>query len=124
MFDSTAIKPEFRQRWASRMKEAANFFKHGRHDEQKSLQFDPGINEYVLLASCTGLRRMRERLDMEQVALGYWVLFEKPHLFEDRETLLAHPKVQVIKQLFPHGRQLFLRYFEEAWQRGLVGHPD
>lgn len=106
------------------MKSAANFFKHGRHDEATALEFDPGINRYILLASCTGVRRMREQLDMEMVALSYWVLFESPNLFDDRETLLNHPKVQVIQMLVPHGPKVFLRYFEEAWRRGLITHPD
>jgi hypothetical protein len=122
MFDTHIVRPEYRQLWASSLKAAANFFKHARHDEDKTLEFDPIINEYVLMASCHGLSRMDETPSMEQLAFGYWTLYSRPHLFEDadRQAWLNNPKIKALQDLATHGPQLFLRGFKEAWDAGYI----
>src|SRR5208282_6771970 len=62
--DTERIRPEYRKKWAARMKVAANFFKHGRYADDRDLEFDPEINMYVLLASCHGLNRIGEAAAM------------------------------------------------------------
>ena len=117
MFDTPRVRPEYRQQWASRLKVAANFFKHARHDEGATLKFDPALNEYVLMASCKGLSRMGIAPAMEELlAFTYWMLFTMPERFDDGQALLADPKVQMIQKLASHGPDFFLRNFEEAWK--------
>jgi hypothetical protein len=84
------------------------------------LDFDPKINEYVLLASCKGLSRMGEDPAMEELAFIHWLLFSSPDIFDDREALLAHPRIHAVQQFAPYGKKVFLQWFELAWQRGLV----
>jgi len=120
MFDTAMIRPEYRQKWASSLKDAANFFKHGRHDADKILEFDPTMNEYVLMASGHGLSRMGEEPGMEELAFGYWIFFTRPDLFNDREVLLANPKVKALQDIVPNGSQIFLREFEKAWNAGTI----
>lgn len=122
MFDAEMIRPEYRQQWATSLKAAANFFKHGRHDENKTLEFDPLINEYVLMASASGLSRMGEEPSMEQLALGYWTLYSRPYLFEhaDREAWLNNPKIKALQDFAANGPKLFLEGFERAWAAGHI----
>jgi hypothetical protein len=123
MFDTPMVRPEYRKKWASGLKAAANFFKHGRHDEDKILEFDTAINEIVLIASCHGLSRIGEKPSMEQLAFAYWVLFTQPGLFadHDREKWLISPKIKAHQDLATHGPQFFLRNFEAAWNAGYIG---
>jgi hypothetical protein len=120
MFDLPAVRPEFRQQWASSFKTAANFFKHGRHDDEKILEFDASINEFMLMASAHGLSRMGEEPGMEELAIAYWTFFSHPNYFDNREALHANPKVKALKNLVPHGPKVFLKGFERAWNAGYI----
>ncbi len=120
MFDAQIVRPKFRQQWATNLKAAANFFKHGRYDDEKTLEFNPDINRYILMASCSGLSRMGETPGMEELAIAYWAFFTTPQYFNDGETLFANPKIKALQNFVPQGPQNFLRAFEDAWNAGYI----
>jgi hypothetical protein len=72
LFDSDLIKDEYRKDWSRRLKADANFFKHADKDPDTEREFDPRVNQYLLLFSIAGISRMKERLEDIEPKFGSW----------------------------------------------------
>lgn len=58
MFDSPAVRPQYRKEWATALREAGTFFKRARADPTSTLEFNRNLNEMYLLFSIYGLNQM------------------------------------------------------------------
>jgi hypothetical protein len=81
LFDSPAIKEEFRSEIAKAIKTPATFFKHAQRDPDATLTFHPGVNEIMLLYCASGLDRMGEPRSVEVLALGWWLWLHHPDMY-------------------------------------------
>jgi hypothetical protein len=81
LFDSPAIKEEFRSDVAKALKAPATFFKHSQRDPDGTITFHPGLNELILIYCISGLNRMNEPNSVETTALGWWLWIHDPRLF-------------------------------------------
>jgi hypothetical protein len=80
LYGHPRVRKEYRRMWATRLKEAFNFFKHGRHDLGASLSFSPSLNETIFLFSTQALQEVGEKLtDIEQ-AFTHWYATHHPEL--------------------------------------------
>jgi len=78
LFDSPIIKKENQQRWASELKEHANFFKHARGDIEGKIRFNPRSNDLLLAFMIYGLTLMDEPLNIEELAFMNWIVINRP----------------------------------------------
>jgi hypothetical protein len=120
LFDQIGLAPADRQKWASQLKAAANFFKHGRYDPKGSIEFDPILNELLMLASCTGLLRIGETLEGTEVAFIFWTFLRYPEGFDSwfGGKLRDLPELEALKKVAGDDRQMFFLTFTKAWESG------
>lgn len=123
MFDTPWIKPDQRQNWSGLFKNPANFFKHGRYDEQDATyEFDPLLSELLLMACVKGITAMGLVTAPEELALAYWQYFSLPADLRPRskKVLMESPKVKFIHDLTTKGRDIYFREFMVASSAGLI----
>ena len=122
MFDTPWIRPDQRQKWSNLFKKPANFFKHGRYDEQDAtFEFDPLLSEVLLMACCKGLSNMGLLIAPEELALAYWQYFSLPEAFRTTKKIVVEsPMVQFIQQLTTKSRDVYFREFMAAADAGLI----
>ena len=83
IFDSDIVKDEYRGEWAKSVKKHANFFKHAREDPYGTVEFNANINDYIILFSIKGLRRMEGAVGKEESLFIYWTLVKHPDLLKE-----------------------------------------
>jgi hypothetical protein len=96
LFDSIKIKDEYHQLFRSFLKDAPNFVKHADRDPDPDATtgFHIATVEMFILASCVALQRMGIDRSCEERAYMYWLLLQKPHLFDNPPP---DPKVRFIR---------------------------
>ena len=83
LYDTTVIKDEFRNDFAKTLKKSANFFKHADRETKAndSTEFNPELNELLLMTSITGLQRLGQKLEPSESALLFWLYLHHPAWF-------------------------------------------
>ncbi len=83
VFNSELIVEEYRSDFAKRMKAQATFFKHAQRDPEAETDFNPALNNSLLLITVHGLCRMNEPQEAAELTLIAWFCLHKPHFFLD-----------------------------------------
>jgi hypothetical protein len=110
-----------RQAWTNLFKGPANFFKHGRYDEDGArYEFDPHLSEVLLMACVKGLSQMGLVIAPPELALTYWQYFTLPAKLRTSKMLMESPKVEFIQELARKGREVYFREFMAAADGGLI----
>jgi hypothetical protein len=78
LFDADIVVPEYRREWSEAITKHYNFFKHGRKDADKTIEFRPGVNEFLLLFQIRALRQMGETLTFFEQAFMQWYFINRP----------------------------------------------
>jgi len=83
MFDSPAVRPQYRKEWATALREAGTFFKRARADPTSTLEFNRNLNEMYLLFSIYGLNQMGEVIAQEEQAFMHWMFVNRPEVLNE-----------------------------------------
>ena len=115
--DPSRTTPEQRK-WRDKLREAAAFAKHARHDHDKSYEFNPIFNESYLAFAITAHSRL-ENVGPESLqtvfSLWFWLHFP--------EFVIRHPPLPFgfeVDQL----RKLSRREFFEKFGGDFIGNPN
>lgn len=110
LFDSNAIKDEFRIEFVRMMKRSMNFFKHADKDPDPdgSIEFDTRTTELFILFAILGLERLKYAHSFDTAAFVLYYAIKNPHLvtkhfservqFEKSTALPSISKADFIKQ--------------------------
>lgn len=110
LFDSDLITDEGLPVWRKLLKERANFFKHADRDPDATIEMDPDQNEFYILFTLVGLRRMKLELTVEEQAFGHWLAVHRPNLMK-KDIIGQKIPPEMLKLLRGLSRQQFLDYF-------------
>ena len=83
LLDTLIIKPEHLRDWQKRLKEASNFFKHADRDPNGELDFNPLLNNFLILFSILGLDLMALKKNSSEVAFIFWLGITRPSYLTD-----------------------------------------
>ena len=92
LYDTDAIKDEYRNQWINTVKRAVNFLKHANKDPDDAIVFSPSQNMLFLMSAAGGIRLLGEQPSYPVTAFMVWMIINKPtrvtaelrKLFEDR----------------------------------------
>jgi hypothetical protein len=113
IFDSPIVRPERRAKWAEGATRHFNFFKHGRKDIDKTIDFQPEVNDFLILFLIIGLDRMEEELSFLEQAFRNWQFINRPEfLIENAYKNVGLNDVEILRCLHKHE---FLHEFRKAW---------
>jgi len=114
IFDSALIKDEYRSQFAIWVKRQANFFKHGNHDSEAVIEFQPELTRQFFLFTIFGLEICGEKKSIAESAFIWWLCIHEPQCLTDqgRRNLTDRIPVDNISQL----RALAKRDLLEAFQ--------
>jgi hypothetical protein len=115
LFDSAAIKDEYRSDWAKWQKEAASFFKHAQRDADATFEFNPGRNIFLLLACAHGLHKMGEPRELEDSAFLHWHRVHHPNWFLKTESKNLVP-IDYFDKLRGVPKDQFFHAFQLSWR--------
>lgn len=118
VFDSDLIKEEYRGEFAKRMKEDANFFKHAREDADAKREFDPRVNEFLILASVVALQRMGEAFNATELAFYWWLWIHRPNFFILKDPNY-HLPVNLRRDLRDIEKKQFFEMSQLLWRQRL-----
>jgi hypothetical protein len=110
LFDSGALKDDYRSEFALLMKAPGNFFKHANRDADTSFEFRPALSEMFILFSVMGVDACGECRNDEEFAYAFWLCLHKPQLFNDGGTkrLVDSIPVEHIPELRTCPKNMFL----------------
>lgn len=92
-----------------------NFFKHANRDPHEILEFDPVINEFLILFAIKGLDALGEQVSDMHNAFSYWLVLHKPYLMKEGAT---NPFQPFTSQQIESIKTLSKREFLDAFLRG------
>jgi hypothetical protein len=115
LFDSRMVKDEYRSKWAAHITKPYTFFKHARHDPDGVIDFNPDVNEGLMMACVHGLSRMEEDVDLEEWAFGQWMKIQHPEYFYGDDGKPLSP--DEFKEHRDIPRRVFFDNFEAGWLR-------
>lgn len=127
LLDMASISPEMRQKFVSIVKRDSNFFKHadgrrkGKSREPDEIEFNPEVNELLLLFAVQGLIQLGEKRTPNQVAFDAWLHFTKPQLFMDAwgEKIKEPQVANLIRGFTVDGKKQFFKTCEKLNLTGL-----
>ena len=120
MFDADVIRDEYRGEFGKFMRKAATFFKHAQRDPDAELDFDPRLNELLLLMSAFGLERMKVPLGIPEAALMNWYHLHFPEFFSENvfAERLPPESLEELRQI--PKREFFETFALDMRKRGAV----
>jgi hypothetical protein len=114
LFDPPTIAKEHRNKWATQVRRHYNFFKHARHDDDKTIDFKPAANEFIIFFSVRGLHDMKFRLSFFQDSFRQWHFINRPEMLMpgayDRLRVIG-----VLDEMRSLSKQEFLHQMYTAW---------
>lgn len=115
LFDSTAVKDEFRDELNIFLKQDANFIKHANRETQEidSTEFKPEHNTLFLTTCVTALQRMNEQLEGVESAFMFWHYLHHPTWFPE-EVAKEQIPVQRLDKMRGLSKREFLAGFRDA----------
>ncbi|WP_157798860.1 hypothetical protein [Serratia marcescens] len=81
--DKSMVKPEKYREWLRAMFETRNFFKHGKNDANKILDFQPSINDIVILDAVSMYLKHTEKWTVETLLYQVWNQLNYPNFWRD-----------------------------------------
>jgi hypothetical protein len=116
LFDSLALKDEYRSEFALLVKAPGNFFKHANRDVDGSIEFRPRASEMFLTFSVIGVDACGEPRNDEELAYMFWMCLHKPQLFYDGGTkrLVESIPVDHVYELRTCPKDMFLEVIKAA----------
>ena len=111
LYDSPIFKDEYRKEAVKHLKEYYNFFKHAEKDPSGIVEFDPIINEHLMMFTSLGLEILGQSPDEVRGAFNIYYSLRNPHLLtekgkakfidavpeESRKCVLSMPKEKFIE---------------------------
>jgi hypothetical protein len=94
IFDSPAVKEEYRGSWSAAVKRTANFLKHADHDPDGTIDFNPITSELFIIFAIVGLETVGILSNEYEFTFMWWFLFNRPHL-------LTQEGAKKISEFFP-----------------------
>lgn len=113
LFDAPIVKDEHRSKWAYHLTKHYTFFKHARADADRSIEFQPEVNEFLIYFSIHGLTEMKEPLTTLQEAFKNWHFINRPEFLI--EGAYERLKVDTLDEMRALNKQQFLHQFLMAW---------
>jgi hypothetical protein len=89
------VKPNFQKEVRAKLFDARNFFKHAERDPERELEFNPDVNDFVLVGACDGYRVLTDERPPKMV------LFQSWFLFRHRRFMLPDPQMEKILEQLP-----------------------
>lgn len=78
ILDSLVIKDEYAGEWKAAVKKAPNFFKHADKDADKEIEFNPAVNEILILFCVLAIELMGLEKENTESAFIYWLMITHP----------------------------------------------
>jgi hypothetical protein len=116
LFDSALIKEEYRADFNKRVKQHAYFFKHADRDPEGVIDFNPKINEWLILFAITGRVLCGETQSREESAFLWWIQLHSPELLtkEGHEMVARHLSAETIQSIRRMSKTDFFEGFRDA----------
>jgi hypothetical protein len=126
LFDADVIKDEFRAEFAKILKSHATFFKHAQRDPDGEVEFHPKMNDYLLLFTVNGLKRMDIPQGPEEASYSMWFYLNNPQYFLDYPATKFLP-VEILEEIkrVPKGEffEIFSGYIRKLAEAGFTSGP-
>jgi hypothetical protein len=101
VFDTLAVKEEDRSKWAAKIKEHANFFKHANNDPDGSIDFDPVLSMMFIMGGVAGMKVISSgRSGPEESAFILWVTLHRPTWAAARARQLLIDRIPIEELAF------------------------
>jgi hypothetical protein len=118
MFDSPTIRSERRGDFAKLIKQYATFFKHAQRDPDGEIDFNPELNDMLLLVTVHGIWRVDEPRSGPELILSVWFQLHEPDLFP-RDIFAGSLPIETVEEFRGLGKQQFFEACEIAFGREL-----
>ncbi len=115
LFDADIVKDEHRGAWSKAIKKNANFFKHAREDPDGKIEFNAGTNEYIILFSIYGLRRMEGKSGLEETLFFNLVYIHRQELM--KKGSYDRIPVEIVEELRAIDKKDFLNIVPLAFNK-------
>jgi hypothetical protein len=116
IFDAPLIEPEHRKQWSLLITECYNFFKHGRQDTEKTINFSPRVNEFLIAFQVLALKKMGETLFFFEEVFMNWHFINSPKSIKEAYEKVGVPDAPILRSLT---KQEFLHEFRRAWNSNI-----
>jgi hypothetical protein len=118
LFDSKAIREDYRKDFIKRIKSTSQFFKHADRDPDGTAELSTLDTEVLLIYSMIALSRMGKKLSMEENAMLLWLSFSNPEIIMGEEARLKiSPQTFREFNSIPKGE--YLTHFSHVWDAGI-----
>jgi hypothetical protein len=116
IFDSPVVKKEYRGQFSSFVKRTASFFKHGEHDPEGTIEFQPIISEFFIVFAIVGLDAIGISANEYEATFMWWFLFNRPEMLtqEGANKLFNLIPVDAIAELRELSKVEFFKIAFEA----------
>jgi hypothetical protein len=116
LFDTLAVKEEFRADFNKMIKRHANFFKHANMDGEDQIEFYTEMTELFLMFGVLGIADCNIPHSDEDAAYLSWVHVHHPHFLTEQgqKKLLDNVPVEVIAGMRLLQKQEFLEMVRQA----------
>jgi len=81
LYDNKLIKEEYRGEFAKRLKRFAAFFKHAQIDPDAEIEFDPTLNEGLLVFVTVGIQTIDPHIGPIETSFLHWVALHRPDIY-------------------------------------------
>jgi hypothetical protein len=112
-FDSPVIRDERRRDFAKLIKQYATFFKHAQRDPDSQIDFNPELNDWLLVATANGLWRMGEAQGTTELILNAWLRLHDPSLFP-KDVFAESIPIETLIEFRNLGKKEFFETFKIA----------
>jgi hypothetical protein len=113
LFDSIAVKDEFRNDWNRALKKSAAFFKHANNDAEASIDFHPESSDFFIIFAIRGLNSCGIVPEPIERAFQLWQGFHRPNFFskKGRKLHIDRTKVDELDYIRRMSKSAFLTEF-------------
>jgi hypothetical protein len=116
LFDSDVIKDEYRRGWINLIKKNANFFKHADRDPDDIAEFDPRMNEWIILYASVARRFCGEDTSQEESDFMSWFQVHRTEYLTDegRQMLADRWQAKIVEFGRTLSKQKFCELLRDA----------
>ena len=125
LFDSDLIKEEYRSDFNKRVKRHAYFFKHADRNPEAITEFNPQINEWLILYAVVGRDLCGAPISEEETTFLWWMQIHHPDILtEDGRKMIS--KVDTLDSIRRLSKSDFFESFRDAnylaRKHGMLAH--
>lgn len=116
LFNSDLIKDEYRADFNKAVKKHAYFFKHADRDPEGVIDFNPKINEWLIIFGITARLLCGEIRSPEVSAFLWWISIQRPELLTEsgHKMVRDHLPIDTLKSLRRRSKTDFFEGFRDA----------